>query len=432
MTGFVERSGLRIAEQLYRFVEDRALPGTGISVDAFWSGAAAVLARFAPENRQLLQRRDQLQAQIDAWHDARPGQPIDAALYQAYLRQIGYLVAEPPPFQARTEHVDEEIAQLAGPQLVVPVLNRRFLLNAVNARWGSLYDALYSSDVLPHLDREQRGSFDLGRGRRVVEYAKGLLDELVPLTSGKHSEVRGWRAEDGSLTAMLADGSTAVPDITTGVRFAGYRGEPGAPAALLFRHHGLHIELQFDRSRQISQDDPSGLSDVMLEAALTTIVDLEDSIAAVDAQDKVAAYDNWLALMRGELEFSFERAGKHVTRKLNPEREWLAPSGQPFALKGRALLFVRNVGHLMTTPALLLADGSEAPEGILDSIVTSLIAMHDLRARGRARQQPHRLGLHRQAQAARTGGNGLYRPTVCSRRGHAALASLHAQDRRNG
>ncbi|MGA8708924.1 MAG: malate synthase G [Steroidobacteraceae bacterium] len=383
MTRLVERSGLRVAELLCRFIEERALPGTGIAAEDFWRGAAAVLAQFSPENRQLLEWRNRLQADIDAWHIARRGQPIDAASYQAFLRRIGYLLDEPPPFQARTEHVDEEIAHLAGPQLVVPVLNRRFLINAVNARWGSLYDALYVSDALPHLPEERRGSFDLSRGRRVVEYAKALLDEFVPLTQGKHAEVRSWRAADGSLTAVLAGGVTAVPDTATGVRFAGYRGDPEQPAGLLFRHHGLHIELQFDRSRPIGQDDPSGLSDVLLEAALTTIVDLEDSIAAVDAEDKVAAYDNWLGLMRGELEASFERGGKPVTRALNPERQWLAPSGQPFALNGRALLFVRNVGHLMTTPALLLADGAEAPEGILDAIVTSLIAMHDLRARGR-------------------------------------------------
>jgi malate synthase len=381
MTAMRERSGLRVAVVLCDFLEQQALPGTGIDAEAFWRHTAAILARFAPENRQLLATRDRLQAQIDAWHAAHVHQPLDLPQYRSFLQRIGYLVDEPAPFQARTANVDEEITRLAGPQLVVPVLNARFLLNAANARWGSLYDALYGTDVLPRLASERPTGFDPARGQRVVAYAKRLLDELVPLTHGQHAEVTHWAVVEGALSATLASTQNTTLDPRSGAAFAGYRGAPSNPSALLLRHHGLHIELLLDRTSPIGHSDPCGLSDIVLEAALTTIVDFEDSIAAVDADDKVAAYANWLGLMQGTLAASFDKGDRHITRTLNAERAWIGPDGGSFSLRGQSLLLVRNVGHLMTTSAVLLPDGSEAPEGILDAIVTSLIALHDPRSR---------------------------------------------------
>ena len=385
MTQRCERSGLRLAVSLCDFIERRALPGTGIEADAFWRNSAAVFAHFTTENRALLAQRDRMQARIDAWHAARKDQPLKPASYHTFLREIGYLTDEPVPFQVRTANVDAEIAEQAGPQLVVPVLNARFLLNAVNARWGSLYDALYGTDVVPHIDGERTSGFDPARGQRVVAYAKGLLDELVPLTAGKHAEVTQWQVSDGSLRAVLVSAKTTALEPRSGATFAGYRGAPADPSAILLRHNGLHIELLLDRTSATGRSDPSGLADVILESALTTIVDLEDSIAAVDAEDKVAAYANWLGLMQGNLSASFDKGGATVNRALNPDRGWIGPQGNAISLRGRALLFVRNVGHLLTTPAVLLPDGTEAPEGILDGIVTSLIAMHDLRATGRTK-----------------------------------------------
>ncbi|PTQ11693.1 malate synthase G [Sphingomonas oleivorans] len=369
----IDRAGLRVAPSLVRFIEEQALPGTGITPDAFWQGTAEIFARFAPENRALLAKRDQIQATIDAWHVGRRGQPIDQRDYQAFLREIGYLVDEPAPFTVSPDNVDEEVARLAGPQLVVPVLNARFLLNAANARWGSLYDALYGTDALPGAPRP--GGYDAERGAQVIARAKAFLDDAVPLASGSHADVNGYSVEGGALVPALADPSL----------FAGHRGDAANPSAILFRHNGLHIELVIDRAHPIGRDDPAGIADMVLEAALSTIVDLEDSVAAVDAEDKVAAYANWLGLMKGDLEASFDKGGRAMTRALEPDRSYTAPDGSTLSLHGRSLLFVRNVGHLMTTPALLLADGSEAPEGILDGIVTSLIALHDLKGLGRFR-----------------------------------------------
>jgi malate synthase len=352
MTKMIDKAGLGVAAELARFIEDEALPGTGIEPQPFWEGMAGLYARFAPENRQLLAVRDDLQAKIDTWHDAHPGEAGGEA-YQVFLREIGYLVDEPGPFTIAPENVDDEVARLAGPQLVVPVLNARFLLNAANARWGSLYDALYGTDALGNLPAGE--GYDPVRGAKVIARARAFLDETLP----------GW--EDA-----IAGGGH--PNL------AG-RGE----GRLLFRHNGLHIELVIDREHPIGRGDPAGIADILLEAALTTIVDLEDSIAAVDAEDKVAAYSNWLGLMRGDLEASFDKGGRAITRSLEGDRVYQAPDGSELVLPGRSLLFVRNVGHLMTTPAVLLPDGSEAPEGILDAIVTSLIAVHDLKARGRFR-----------------------------------------------
>ena len=361
MTQMIEKAGLKVAEPLVRFIEDRALPGTGVAADAFWSGLASLYARFAPENAALLARRDEIQAKVDAWCEARKGQPIDQAAYQAFLREIGYLVPEPAPFQVGTTKVDAEVATMAGPQLVVPVLNARFVLNAANARWGSLYDALYGTDALP--GQAAGKGYDPVRGAQVIAWAKAFLDEAAPLAAGSWAEFMG--------------GEPALKDPG---QLVGRRGEN-----LLLKHNGLHIEIVIDREHPVGRGDPAGIADVVLESALTTIVDLEDSIAAVDAEDKVEAYANWLGLMRGDLEASFEKGGRTLTRALEPDRAYVGADGQEFTLPGRSLLFVRNVGHLMTTPAVLLANGSEAPEGILDGVVTSLIAMHDLKGLGRFR-----------------------------------------------
>ena len=353
----IDKSGLKVAAPLADFIDTRALPGTGIATDAFWAGTAAILARFAPENVALLRKRDTLQAQIDSWHEQRRGQPHDAAAYQQFLRDIGYLVAEPAPFIVGSTHVDDEVARLAGPQLVVPILNARFLLNAANARWGSLYDALYGTDAIPGAAAGK--GYDPQRGAQVIAWAKAFLDDAIPLASGSWADL-------SSDDIRLADPS----------QFVGTSGK-----GKLFRHNGLHIEIVFDPDHPIGATDPAGIADVILESALTTICDLEDSVAAVDAADKVAAYANWLGLMRGDLSDTFEKGGAMMTRALNPDRAYTAPDGSRFTLPGRSLLFVRNVGHLMTTPAVRLPNGDEAPEGLIDGIVTSLIALHDLNGR---------------------------------------------------
>ena len=343
----MNKAGIDVADTLARFIDEEALPGTGVDPTAFWDGVAAIFARFAPENRALLARRDALQAAIDARYAG--GGAVD----EAYLREIGYLVDEPAPFEIETSGVDAEVATIAGPQLVVPVLNARFVLNAANARWGSLYDALYGTDALP--GTAAPGGYDAARGAQVIAWAKDFLDRAVPLAEGS------W-----------ADWTGGAPVLADPAQLVGTRGQ-----SLLLRHHGLHIEVVVDRDHPIGRDDPAGIADVVLESAITAIVDLEDSIAAVDADDKVAAYANWLGLMRGDLAETFEKGGRTLTRTLAEDRRYAAADGGEIVLSGRSLLFVRNVGHLMTTPAVRLADGSEAPEGILDAIVTSLCARHD-------------------------------------------------------
>ena len=360
MTAYETRAGLKIASELAAFIETEALVGLGLEADAFWAGASAVFETFAPENRALLSRRDALQALIDEQARADRGRPQDPAATEAFLRGVGYLVDEPGDFLVGTENVDDELARLAGPQLVVPILNARFLLNAANARWGSLYDALYGTDALG--DLPPAGPYDAARGARVVARAKAFLDEAVPLAEGSWADLT-----DVNEGVALRDPSQYVG-----------RSEKGR----LFRHNGLHVEVVFDAAHPIGRTDPAGISDVVLESALSTICDLEDSVAAVDAQDKVAAYRNWLGLMKGDLVETFDKGGRTLTRSLNPDRAYQAPDGSEVTLKGRSLLFVRNVGHLMTNPAVLLADGTEAPEGILDAVVTSLIALHDLRRQG--------------------------------------------------
>ncbi len=375
MAEYVNKAGLSVASSLAEFVEQQALPGTTIDPSAFWSGLAAVYDRFAPRNRDLLATRDHMQAQIDAWHLDRAGQPVDQNAYQAFLRDIGYLVAEPAPFQIAPSNVDDELAVLAGPQLVVPVLNDRFVLNAANARWGSLYDALYGTDVIPKDTSGDRsgGGYDTARGALVIAGAKAFLDANVPLASGSHNAVTGYMVVDGALSPALASPA----------QFVGYQGSPDMPSAVVLRHNGLHIELMIDRAHAIGRDDPAGLADVILESALSAIVDLEDSVAAVDAGDKVAAYRNWLGLMKGDLAAQFHKGGQMMTRSLDADRCYTAPGGDDITLPGRSVLFVRNVGHLMTTPAVRLPDGSDAPEGILDAVITSMIAVHDLNRSGR-------------------------------------------------
>ena len=359
MTEFLDRSGLSVDSRLADFIEARALPGTGLDAGKFWADFAALLGKFAPENAALLAKREDLQGQIDAWHEARAGQAHDAAAYQDFLREIGYLVPEPAPFAVRTQNVDSEIATMAGPQLVVPALNARFALNAANARWGSLYAALYGTDALD-APPAKPGGYDAARGAAVIARAKAFLDDAVPLASGSWADWQG-----GQL--VLADPAQWVGS---------------KPGGILMRHHGLHIELVIDSASAIGTTDPAGIADVVLEAALTTIIDLEDSVAAVDGEDKVLGYTNWLGLMGGDLTESFAKGGQTVTRAMEADREWTSPAGDPFVLHGRSVMFVRNVGHLMTTPMIRLPDGSEAPEGLCDAVITALCALHDLKGLG--------------------------------------------------
>jgi malate synthase len=370
MAARIDKSGLQVAAELADFIDTRALPGTGISAAQFWDGLAGLVRDFAPQNRALLARRESLQAQIDAWHVARRGQAHDHAAYKTFLAEIGYLLPEGPDFQIDTAGVDPEIALVPGPQLVVPVTNARYALNAANARWGSLYDCLYGTDAMG--SPAPSGGYDRGRGARVVARARVFLDEAFPIAGTSHADVRRYAVKDG---ALLVDDLPLVDP----AKFAGYRGNPRAPDAVLLRNNGLHVELVFDRAHFIGARDQALLADVQLESALSAIMDCEDSVACVDAEDKVQAYENWLGLMKGDLAETFQKAGRQMTRRLHPDREYLDPQGSPFTVKGRALLWIRNVGHLMTNPAILLPDGSEIPEGLMDAMVTVTLALHDLR-----------------------------------------------------
>jgi malate synthase len=370
MTDRTQAAGLQVATCLYRFIEDEALPAAGIAAagPAFWTGVAEIIADLTPVNRDLLRRRDELQAAIDSWHRSNAGQPHDPAKYRALLEEIGYLVPSPGPFRIATDGVDHEIASVAGPQLVVPVTNARFAINAANARWGSLYDAFYGTDAIPESDGATRGrAYNPVRGQRVVETVRAVLDQAVPLDGASHRDVTGYSATADGLIATTPQGNARLADPAA---FAGYAGDPGAPSRVLLRHHGLHLELVIDRAGPIGRT----------EAAVTTIVDFEDSVATVDAEDKVAAYRNWLGLNVGDLSAPVEKNGTTFDRRLEPDREFTDPSGRPFTLPGRALLLVRNVGHLMTTDAVLDADGAEVFEGILDAIVTAIGALPGLRA----------------------------------------------------
>ncbi|MDG2004405.1 MAG: malate synthase G [Novosphingobium sp.] len=367
MTDRVDRSGLKVDTQLAQFLESEVLAPIGHEPGPFWQGFAALLGEFAPRNRALLEKRDDLQARIDDWHKAQAGKALDQAEYQAFLHEIGYLVPEPGDFTVGTQNVDAEIATMAGPQLVVPVLNARFLLNAANARWGSLYDAYYGTDTLD-APPARPGGYDEDRGAAVIAEARRFLDRAVPLAGMSWADWAGVDQGDGD--PPLADSSQLVGR---------------KPGGLLLRHNGLHIDLVLDRSHPVGASDKAGIADIVLEAALTTIVDLEDSIAAVDAEDKQLAYRNWLGVIRGDLEDSFEKSGKMMTRQLEGDREWTALDGSALTLPGRSTLFVRNVGHLMTNPAILLEDGSEIPEGIMDAVITSAASAQDVKGLGRYR-----------------------------------------------
>ena len=377
MTERVQVGGLQVAKALYDFVNNEAIPGTGIAAEQFWAGAAAVIKDLAPKNRALLAKRDELQAQIDAWHQARKGQAHDAAAYKAFLQEIGYLLPEPEDFHATTTNVDEEIARLAGPQLVVPVMNARFALNASNARWGSLYDALYGTDVISEEGGAEKGKgYNKVRGDKVIAFARAFLDEAAPLAAGSHVDSTGYAIVDGKLVVALKGGSNS--GLLDDAQLVGFQGEASAPIAVLLKHNGLHFEIQIDASSPIGSTDAAGVKDVLMEAALTTIMDCEDSVAAVDADDKVVVYKNWLGLMKGDLAEEVSKGGKTFTRTMNPDRVYTKPDGSELTLHGRSLLFVRNVGHLMTNPAILDAAGNEIPEGIQDALFTSLIAVHNL------------------------------------------------------
>ena len=374
---FVQTGRLSVAQPLHAFVEREALPGTGISAAAFWSGLADLVHDFGERNRQLLDVRDGLQARIDAYHAGRIGQPLNLSDYESFLREIGYLVPQIDDFTIRTRNVDEEIAHIAGPQLVVPLSNARYALNAANARWGSLYDALYGTDAIPEDGGATRaGPYNPVRGERVVARGRALLDMAAPLAQGSHRGALVYSVEGGALVVRLRDGAST--DLARRAQFVGYRGESAAPSALLLRNHNLHVEIKIDRASLVGRDDPPGITDILLEAAVTTIMDLEDSVAAVDAEDKVAVYRNWLGLVEGTLTASFDKGGKTINRRLNPDRVYVAPDGGELRLPGRSLMLIRNVGHHMYTDAVLDASGREIPEGILDAAVTVLIAMRDL------------------------------------------------------
>jgi malate synthase len=378
--------GLQVATELFDFINQQVLPGTGVSEATFWEGFDGIVADLAPKNAALLGERDRLQAELDTWHAANPGPIRDMAGYRKFLETIGYLVPQPKSVKATTKNVDDELAVQAGPQLVVPILNARYALNAANARWGSLYDALYGTDVIS----EDKGCGKAGpkgsgynpkRGAKVIEYARHVLDRCAPLKKGSHVGSIGYRVnKDGDLVVSLADGGTSKLEHKS--QFVGYQGEAKTPSAVLLVHNGLHLEIQIDRSTGIGKSDAAGVSDLVVEAALSTILDLEDSIAAVDAEDKVLAYRNWLGILQGTLTESVTKGGKTFTRGLNADREYTAPNGKKNAVRlhGRSLMFLRNVGHLMTNPAILWgADGKEIPEGIMDAMVTTAIALHDLK-----------------------------------------------------
>ncbi|OWQ88512.1 malate synthase G [Roseateles aquatilis] len=370
---------LQVDSALARFIETEALAGTGIEPAAFWAGFDALAHDLAPKNAALLQERDRLQTEIDAWHRSFPGPIQDMAAYQAFLTRIGYLVPVPADPLATTAHVDAELALQAGPQLVVPILNARYALNAANARWGSLYDALYGTDVIPETDGAERaGAYNPARGAKVIAFARQVLDDAAPLKDASHADAAGYRINGTALVVTLKDGRAAT--LADPSQFVGYHGDSAAPTAILLRHNGLHIEIQIDRASAIGATDAAGVADLLMEAALSTILDLEDSIAAVDAEDKLLAYRNWLGILRGSLTEEVSKGGRSFVRRLNPDRVYQAPGGgEDVVLPGRSLLFVRNVGHLMTNPAILLEGGKEIPEGIMDAVVTTLIALHDLR-----------------------------------------------------
>ncbi|TAM49402.1 MAG: malate synthase G [Paraburkholderia sp.] len=378
-----DHQGLRVDSALSEFIEHEALPGTGIDAQAFWQGFAAIVNELGPKNRALLAERDRLQSALDEWHRGHPGPVRDLRVYRAFLEDIGYLAPAPSGVKVGTAEVDGEIAEQAGPQLVVPLSNARYALNAANARWGSLYDALYGTDALPEEGGAARsGGYNPVRGARVIDYARAFLDRAAPLAGASHHDAAAYTVRDGALVVHTKAGEASL---RSPAQFIGYQGESAAPSAVLLKHHGLHIEIQIDAGGPIGKTDAAHVNDVVLEAAVTTIIDCEDSVAAVDAADKVALYRNWLGLMQGTLVEQVTKNGKTFTRRLNEDRTYRAADGGTVTLHGRSLLFVRNVGHLMTTGAVLDRDGREIPEGILDAVVTTLCALHDRQNRGNSR-----------------------------------------------
>jgi malate synthase len=375
---YAKRSSLSVAQPLANFVEKEALPGSGIEPARFWDGLAALIGRLAPRNKELLAKRDRLQAQIDQWYDARAGKAVDVQGQIAFLREIGYLTPEPASFKIGTGNVDTELSEIAGPQLVVPVTNARYVLNAANARWGSLYDALYGTDAIPEDGGATRaGKYNPVRGEKVIARGRKILDLAAPLAKGSHEQATRYWIADGRLNVSLADGNVGLahPD-----KCVGYRGSPDSPEAILLRNHGLHLEIHFDRNNPVGKTDRAGVADIVVESAISTIVDFEDSVATVDADDKTAAYRTWLGLMKGTLTAEFEKSGKTMTRQLNADRSYQSLAGKPLTLAGRSLLLVRNVGHHMYSDAVLDPQGAQVPETMLDAAITVLIALHDLRS----------------------------------------------------
>ena len=377
MSNRIQHSSLDIDSSLYALVNQQIIPGTDIKADDFWQAFATVINDLAPKNKALLAKRERLQKQIDAWHQARSGQTLNPAQYKAFLQEIGYLVDEGDDFSISTKNVEPEIATQAGPQLVVPIMNARFALNAANARWGSLYDALYGTDVICEDNGAEKGSrYNPVRGAKVVAYAREFLDSATPLNGASHKDATAY-CIDNTLKVTLKNGEQVT--LMDKSQLIGYQGEASAPSAILLKHNNLHLEIQIDSTSVIGQLDSAGVKDVVIESALTTIMDCEDSVAAVDGEDKTQAYKNWLGLMKGDLEESLQKNGKTLVRRLNPDRRYTSVKGGELSLKGRSMLFIRNVGHLMTSPAILDSQGNEVPEGIMDGMITSLIAIHDLK-----------------------------------------------------
>ena len=381
MTQRIQNGGLQVAAPLHDLVAKHICPGTGLTPETVWASLEKIVADLEPKLRALLQKRDALQAQIDEWHRRHANQTHDAVAYKTFLGEIGYLLPEGADFQITTANVDAEVALVAGPQLVVPVNNARYALNAANARWGSLYDALYGTDVIPEIDGcEKSGTYNPKRGEKVIAFAREFLDQSAPLANGQHKDATAYSVKGGKLSVTLGGGSQTT--LEDPAKFAGYTGDAASPASVLFRNHGLHIEIQFDRKHVIGKTDAAGIKDVVLESALTTIQDFEDSVTAVDATDKALVYANWLGLIKGDLSETFEKSGRTVTRTLNPDRHYTQPDGGTLTLPGRSLLFARNVGHHMFTDAVLDRDGKEIPEGFLDAMFTCLIGLHDLKGTG--------------------------------------------------